>query len=99
MTEWVFVCVFIHNDIMIAKPELQSPFGLADMHFETKLVRLGANVILSCPFTNFDHLEWFKGIETLNEQNTSKILFENVSPADEGNHIDIHLNFIYLVFL
>lgn len=70
--------------IVIAKPELKSPFESANIHFETKLVRLGENVSFTCPFKNFDRLEWFKGIEGYIDQNTT-IEIWNASPADEGN--------------
>lgn len=80
------IVLIIFVFVGIAKPEFLWPFThSASTHFETKLVRLGDDVSLACPFRNFDRFEWFKGIEGYNNQNTT-IEIRNASPSDEGNH-------------
>lgn len=63
----------------------------AGIYFETKLVRLGGNVSLICPFDNFDQIEWHKDTEPFKGQETH-IELQNLSTGDEGLFYHHNLN-------
>lgn len=64
-----------------AKPQLISD---TDRNFETIRVRLNESVILKCPFTNFDHFEWFKNALPMDNNQILQVELENVSFGDAG---------------